>query len=181
MRNHPAVVSWVQISAVVLFAWVAGACSSRSAASDWNVQGPIQAIDGRVWVVGDQLVTLAPDARIVGSPALGSVAQVRGTRDERGSPIAESVEIAPLPQATAQPTATVANPTLAPAAPQPAPAAPPPAPAVKPIPPSKPQAEREADEKDDKKDDKKDDEEKRRGPPPNRGNSGNGAEKPRGR
>src|SRR5215210_6076881 len=152
----------MQFAAVVWLAAVAGACSSRSAAADWNVQGPIHAIDGRVWVVGDQLVTLAPDARIVGAPEVGSVAQVRGTRDERGSPIADSVEISPLPQATAQPTA---------------PAAPPPAPIVKPITPSKPQIEREPDDKEEKKED----EGERRGPPANRGNAGNRGEKPSGR
>jgi len=171
----------MQFAAVVWLAAVAGACSSRSAAADWNVQGPIHAIDGRVWVVGDQLVTLAPDARIVGAPEVGSVAQVRGTRDERGSPIADSVEISPLPQATAQPTATVAQPTATVAsptlAPAPAPAAPPPAPAVKPITPSKPQIEREPDDKEEKKED----DGERRGPPANRGNAGNRGEKPSGR
>src|SRR5215210_7733286 len=176
MRGHSAASVWVQLALVLALACVAGACSSRSAGSAWNVEGPIQAIDGRVWIVDGRLVTIAPDARIVGSPAIGSVAQVRGTRNEHGSPIGDSVEITTPPQATAPPTATSAPP---PTAPPPAPViAPAPAPTAKPAIQPKPQADPDRDEAED--DDKKEKKE-RRGPPAKPGNAGNREEKPRGR
>jgi hypothetical protein len=153
-----------------------GACSSRSAGSAWNVEGPIQAIDGRVWVVGDRLVTIAPDARIVGSPAIGSVAQIRGSRNEHGSPIGESVEITSAPQGTTPPTATSAAPLTAPL---PAPViAPAPAPTAEPAIQPKPQTGPNGDEDDDKREKE---EKERRGPPAKPGDAQNPAGKPRGR
>jgi hypothetical protein len=164
---------------------VVGACASRSAGSAWNVEGPIRAIDGPVWVVGDRLVTIAPDARIVGSPAIGSVAQVHGTRNEHGSPIGESVEIIGSSQATTQPTATSAPPTPASTAtvPQAAPpqapvTAPPPAPTANPAIQPGPQAEPGRDGDDDKKDKE---EKERRGPPAKPGAEQKPAGKPKGR
>src|SRR4051812_39084010 len=116
MRGLSPVSARVWVAVILTLACVVGACASRAAGSAWNVEGPIRGIDGPVWVVGDRLVTIAPDARIVGSPAIGSVAQVHGTRNEHGSPIGESVEITASPQATTQPTATSALPTPAPTA-----------------------------------------------------------------
>ena len=176
MRGLSSVSAWMWLAVAVTLASVAGACSSRSASSPWSVQGPIQAIDGRVWIVGNRLVTIAPDARIIGAPAIGSVAQVRGTRNERGSPIGESVEITSSPQATPPPTATTAPPPTAP--PQAPVIAPAPAPTAKPAIQPKPQAEpdRDEDEDDDKKEKKE-----RRGPPAKPGHAGNREEKPRGR
>src|SRR5688572_14203331 len=103
MRGRSPVSARVRVAVILTLACVMGACASRSAGSAWDVEGPIRAIDGPVWVVGDRLVTIAPDARIVGSPAIGSVARVHGTRNEHGSPVGQSVEIAPSPQATTQP------------------------------------------------------------------------------
>ena len=190
MNSHPAPAAWVWAAAVLALACLMGACSSRSPGSAWNVEGPIRAIDDRVWIVGDRLVTIAPDARIVGSPAVGSVAQVRGTRNEHGSPIGESVEITTPPQATMPPTVTSASlPTAPPTATNaPPPTAPPqvpviapqPAPPARPAVQPKPQAEPDRDEDED--DDKKDKEEKeRRGPPAKPGGEQKPAGKPRGR
>ena len=190
MNGHSAPSTWVRLAAVLALACVAGACSSRSAGSAWNVEGPIRAIDGPVWVVGDRLVTIAPDARIVGSPAIGSVAQVRGTRNEHGSPIGQSVEITESSQATTQPTATSAPPTPAPTAtiPQAAPpqapvTAPPPARAANPAIQPGPQAEpgRDEDGADDKQDKKDKEEKERRGPPAKPGGEQKPAGKPKGR
>ena len=172
MNGHSAPSTWVRLAAVLALACVAGACSSRSAGSAWNVEGPIQAIDGPVWIVGDRLVTIAPDARIVGSPEIGSVAQVRGTRGDYGSPIGASVEITSSPRATTPPTATSAPP---PTAPPPPVLAPQPAPPAGPVVEPKPQAEPDRGE-DDKKEEKE-----RRGPPANSGGEQKPAGKPRGR
>ena len=174
MRDLSPVSAWVWLTVILTLACVVGACASRSAGSAWNVEGPIRAIDGPVWIVGDRLVTIAPDARIVGSPAIGSVAQVHGTRNEHGSPIGESVEITSSPQATTQPTATSAPPTQAPVP------APPPAPAANPAIQPRPQAEpdRHEDENGDKKDKEGQD---RRGPPAKPGGEQQPAGKPKGR
>lgn len=174
MNGHAAPSTWVRLAAILALACAAGACSSRSAGSAWNVEGPIQAIDGPVWIVGDRLVTIAPDARIVGSPEIGSVAQVWGIRGEYGSPIGESVEITSSPPATTPPTATSAPPPTAPALPPVL--APQPAPTARPVVEPKPQAEPDRGEDDDKKEEKE-----RRGPPDKPGGEQKPAGKPRGR
>jgi hypothetical protein len=192
MTGTAAASSWLQLAAVLVLACLVGACSSPSpSGTAWNVEGPIQAIDGRVWIVGDRLVTIAPDARIVGSPAIGSVAQVRGARNERGSPIGESVEITSPPPTTTPPTATsVPPPTAPPPAPviAPPPTAPPQAPVIAPAPAptagpaSQPKPQAVPDRAEDKDDDKKDKEEKeRRGPPAKPGGEQKPAGKPKGR
>ena len=190
MMRKSAASTRLQLAAVLVLACFMSACSSRSAGSTWNVEGSIQAIDGRVWIVGDRLVTIAPDARIVGSPGIGSVAQVRGTRNEHGSPIGESVEITSSPPTTTPPPATSAPPPATPPAPviAPPPPAPPQAPEIAPAPgptagpasQPKPQAVPNRDE--DKDDDKKDKEEKeRRGSPAKSGGEQKPAGKPQGR
>jgi len=179
MRGYSAEPAWAQLAVIVALACVAGACSSRSTASEWSVEGPIYAIDGSVWVVGDRLVTIAPDARVVGSPAIGSVASVRGTRNEHGSPIGESVEIAPASQPASPPTATAAPlPTAAPQVPATAPprapvTAPPPAPPPAAQPANQPKPQPAPEQDDDKKE--------RHGPAAKPGDDHNRGGKPKGR
>jgi hypothetical protein len=153
-----------ELVVALALACLTGACSARPAAPDWNVDGPIRAIDGNVWVVGDRLVTIAPDARVDGAPALGSMARVRGVLNEHGSPVGESVEIVPPTQVPAPPATppTVSAPPPAPAVP--APAAPP---AAQPKP--QPGPERDDGDKPD-----------RRGPPPKPANEQNRGGKPKG-
>lgn len=98
---------------------------------DWHAEGPIRIIDSRVWIVGNQLVTLAPDATINGTPSVDAVARVEGARSARGELIVRRVEIVQTAAATPAapppvplPTQAAPDPTVAPTA----------APATKPTP-----------------------------------------------
>lgn len=85
------------------------AAASSQAPGKVQTQGTIQAIDGNTWVVGQDLVTLAPNATVVGAPIVGAIVQVGGTRATDGHLVADQ--------------ATVIQPAQPAAAPQPPPAA----------------------------------------------------------
>jgi outer membrane biosynthesis protein TonB len=115
-EQHAALLLVVSLVSVV----VGCARPAEPGETDWRAEGPIQVIDGRTWVVDGQLVTVAPDATIVGSPAVGAVARLVGLRSRTGQLVARHVEIAQPVQPTApaarKPTAQpIAKPTVRPA------------------------------------------------------------------
>ena len=79
----------------------------------WQSEGKVGAIDGTVWVVGQELVTVPQNATVTGSPAVGSLVQIDGARMANGELVATQVRVmssttaaaATVAPATAQPPA----------------------------------------------------------------------------
>lgn len=73
------------------------ACSRTSGPSTgelaWQSQGPIRVLDGKVMVIGEQLVTLSPNAQVIGEPNVGAVVRAAGTETRTGRILAEQVEV----------------------------------------------------------------------------------------
>ena len=76
-------------------------CSADSSAS-WQTQDSLEAVDGGTWVVGNHLVTVAPDASVSGTPAIGATVHVTGRRTGKGELVAEQVEVVDAPPASAR-------------------------------------------------------------------------------
>jgi len=90
---------------------VSGCTSSRSnqAAQDWQADERLEAMDGQTWVVGNHLVTLSPDAAVVGKPAIGSMVHVSGRRSDRGELLIDNVEVTSRPGTVAKATSTAGS------------------------------------------------------------------------
>ena len=93
----------------------AGASSAAIVTSPgpWQSEGKVGAIDGTVWVVGQDLVTVPQNATVTGSPIVGSLVQVAGARTANGELVATQVRVVTN-------TTTTGATTNAPATPQPA-------------------------------------------------------------
>lgn len=111
----------------------------------WQSQGPIRVLDGNVLVIGEQLVTLSPNARVIGEPKVGVAVRAAGTETRTGRILAEQVEVlGTVPPASPSTTGSPnTSDTLVPTGP---PGNVPPRQNVR------PNAEDEDDEKDDDKD-----------------------------
>jgi hypothetical protein len=84
---------------------VGSACSGLrhhpdAQAGPWQVEAPVQVIDGPVWVVGTHVVTLAPEAAVAGNPSVGATVQVSGRRTENGELIIDHVQVVQDPAPT---------------------------------------------------------------------------------
>jgi hypothetical protein len=97
-RTRAGTAQWVRCLLVGLLLGVVGCTPAGPGETPWQAEGTIQVIDGRTWVVGPHLVTLAPDAAVVGMPAVGAFAKLTGARGSRGQVVARQVEIAPAEQ-----------------------------------------------------------------------------------
>ena len=115
-RRRPRRVAAVVLASLTLLVAAACARSSEGAASrgPWEAEGRLQVMDGRTWVVGDRLVTLAANASIAGQPASGAVVKVAGEADASGQLMAQRVEVLqaapPPPSPSPPPAATRAAP-----------------------------------------------------------------------
>ena len=141
----------VRLSVAVVLLVAACAPARTGPGTAYDAQAPLRAVDGAVWLVGGDVVTLAPDAAVVGSPTVGAIVKVSGTRDQDGWPVARRAEVVqaadvapiPVPPTTTASAPTGPAPTPTARAVAPAPAVAPPAtaePAVRPAgPPGKPE------------------------------------------
>jgi hypothetical protein len=68
-------------------------CGSHETPSAWDMQAPLEAVDGSVWVVGEHLVRVAPDAQLSGRPVVGATVHVSGSRTDTGELSADRVEV----------------------------------------------------------------------------------------
>jgi hypothetical protein len=92
-RTATRVAGW--LVAGLLLGVVACSRTAEPGESPWQAEGPIRVIDGRTWVVGPHLITLAPDATIVGAPEVGASARPSGMRGRGGQLVVRRAEVAP--------------------------------------------------------------------------------------
>lgn len=99
------------LALAVGLAWSVAACrtpngDARGAGQDWSTEGPLYAVDGQTWVVGDRLVSVPPETTVNGAPRVGVVVRLSGKRSATGALRADAVEVVtPTPQPAARPTA----------------------------------------------------------------------------
>ena len=87
----------MRLLALLLLTWgLLTGCSAESSAA-WQTQDSLEAVDGGTWVVGNHLVTVAPDASVSGTPAIGATVQVSGRRTGQGELVADHVEVLSAP------------------------------------------------------------------------------------
>ena len=73
-----------------------------------TIDGPIEQIAQEGWVVGGMTVVLTSTTTVEGTPVLGASAHVRGTAQEGGALLANSIVVAALPTPTSTPTSAPA-------------------------------------------------------------------------
>jgi hypothetical protein len=114
-----------RLAVVLVMAVVVSACGSSQsggAGQEWQTDAPVQVMDGRTWVVGAHLVTVAPDAAVVGKVAVGSTVHVSGRRTEKGELLVDSVQVvgaSAAPTVAPAPARTNPTPTVRPPLPPP--------------------------------------------------------------